>query len=468
AQSDIKSLSSKYFDVAISNSGSLFWDQVSSSTYKIPKGSASAPIFTSGIWLGGYNSKNQVVVAAQTYRQKGQTEFVAAPVGTGAVNSKYDKVWLLSKKMIESHIEDPTDPPSEILSWPAHGDSDNGEANDLAPFVDVNSNGIYEPVLGDYPLILGTQAAYFILSEADDKKYSNAEHGGFEIHCMAYINDNDTSAAVNRTLFLDYKVFNRSGEDYHDFYISEFNDYDIGYGLDDLIGCNQDLNCSFAYNGDDFDDGVTGYGSNVPAFACVFLNKNLDAHVLIEDDDIIAPSANKIYSLISDKGKFDYNGNPYKGTGLLDSNPSDRKSISSSFIGDFKAGEKICFNMAFVFGQSADVKNSVRALFNKIRSVKSYADLNQGNCFDGYNTLKPNSGVLNLELTTGYNGIKVLSDYYSGEINLYSISGKKVYSNYFTKNEWLSHQLNPGIYIAEILVVKGGNKVSRITKIVID
>src|ERR1044072_2322203 len=51
-------------------------------------------------------------------------------------------------------------PATDIMDWPAIGNM--GITHPLAPFVDVNSNGIYDPLTGgDYPLISGDQEIYW-------------------------------------------------------------------------------------------------------------------------------------------------------------------------------------------------------------------------------------------------------------------------------------------------------------------
>lgn len=52
-----------------------------------------------------------------------------------------------------------------IANWPAHGDVSKGQAYYLAPFVDNNNDGDYNPLDGDYPKIKGQQAIYYIYND---------------------------------------------------------------------------------------------------------------------------------------------------------------------------------------------------------------------------------------------------------------------------------------------------------------
>lgn len=62
-----------------------------------------------------------------------------------------------------------------------------GQAAQLADFVDINSDGIYNPSSGDYPCIKGDQAVFMIFN---DDRNVHGETGGqkmrFEFHAMLY------------------------------------------------------------------------------------------------------------------------------------------------------------------------------------------------------------------------------------------------------------------------------------------
>ena len=45
------------------------------------------------------------------------------------------------------------------------GDTSLGQAPYLAPFVDVDYDGLYNPALGDYPDVMGDQAIFFIFND---------------------------------------------------------------------------------------------------------------------------------------------------------------------------------------------------------------------------------------------------------------------------------------------------------------
>jgi len=56
-------------------------------------------------------------------------------------------------------VIDYTTATDDILNWPGNGDQSAGEPKILAPFFDANANGIYDPSLGDYPILDPTRPA---------------------------------------------------------------------------------------------------------------------------------------------------------------------------------------------------------------------------------------------------------------------------------------------------------------------
>ena len=96
----------------------------------------------------------------QQYRQGGN-DFWPGPldsIGPSIDSSScvlYDKIWKINRSEIEifkyewalGNVQNGTyTPVSDILSWPGNGDVSMGQAKNLAPFVDVNHNNIYDPL----------------------------------------------------------------------------------------------------------------------------------------------------------------------------------------------------------------------------------------------------------------------------------------------------------------------------------
>ncbi len=259
--------------------GCNFRDAASDHRYfEAPKGSGKQSSFAGSLWVGGHDQNNTLHMAGQTFLIKG-TDYFPGPVSnaTGYTNSaSWNKVWKITSSQITGFknwfLNQSSSPnyaiPSAILSWPGNGNTAYGQAAQLAPYVDYNNDGIYNPASGDYPCIKGDMAVFFIMN---DDQSSHAETGGLslkiEIHCMAY---SFTSAdeSINNSIFIDYKIFNRSNTNYDDVYLGTYDDFDIGEFGDDYMGCDIGKNLYYGYNGDNSD---SIYGTLIPALGVTYL-----------------------------------------------------------------------------------------------------------------------------------------------------------------------------------------------------
>lgn len=307
----------KYLDInrvkaGIMNRGDMWWGNggTGGPSYEVPK--SAIPLygvhsaFGGGLWIGGLDASNQLHIAAQTYRQDGN-DFWPGPLDTTtafidtvtAVN--YDKIWKVSTDDINTFLYQFSlgnvpltyTPTPDILSWPAKGTG--AKSRNLAPFVDANNNGIYDPLVGgDYPKIKGDQTLYFIFN---DNLGSHSQTGGLplgiEVHAMAYayscpsVLNGRTELAY--TTFYDYKIYNRSNYSYHDVSAGFWINVELGGYYDDYIGCSVNENLGFCYNADDNDDntaGSSGYELFPPAIGTTVLKGPLaPLNDLVDNDN---------------------------------------------------------------------------------------------------------------------------------------------------------------------------------------
>ncbi len=255
--------------------------------YYVPSNDIKSTIFQNTMWIGGLDADESLHMAAVRFNQLGE-EFWSGPLRVTDASTDiftvmdYHHVWKVSRADIEALIANPNgDIAEDILTWPAHGNVDDGFAEFLAPFVDVDGDGIYNPRNGDYPDILGDMTLYCIYNDNYDYNQngvvehteSGGEPLGIEIHCMLYGFNAPDDEILNNTLFMRQWIYNRSSNDYHDTYIGSWTDFDIGYARDDYNGCNVQHGYYYGYNADDFDgDGEPGsYGANPPAQVIMIL-----------------------------------------------------------------------------------------------------------------------------------------------------------------------------------------------------
>ncbi|OYT15076.1 MAG: hypothetical protein B7C24_14975 [Bacteroidetes bacterium 4572_77] len=250
--------------------------------YKYPYDEKTSTIYVQDIWIGGKDQNEDLHLAAEIYQRHG-VDYWSGPLSddglaqTDSINAgKWFRTWKVAKTEVVKHINNYQNPdyqiPEAIETWPAHGDIK--QADFLAPFVDVDLDNEYHPENGDYPLIKGDESIFFIFNDHLEHTETGGLPLGVEIHCMAWAyEDTKGQDALNNTIFMSYKFFNRSMQTYYDTYIGLFTDFDIGYYGDDFIGCDVENGNYYAYNGKPIDGNgqSSHYGENPPSQAVSIL-----------------------------------------------------------------------------------------------------------------------------------------------------------------------------------------------------
>lgn len=243
------------------------------------------------LWIGGFDQGNNYHLMAPTYGQWGNDAFAGPGMATynAVTDAKWNRVWNITKDEVDAHIanykSDGYVMPEVIANWPANGDVAAGQMAVMAPYFDADKNGKYEPAKGDYPVIKGDQAIYFIYN---DHRGNHGETGGaklgVEIHGMAYaFKTNKRDEAFNNTVFVEYDIFNRSNNDYRDVYIGLFNDLDMGDPFNDYLGVDVNRNTFFAYNAKADDNEFKGIADD-PHMSVKFLNEGLNGFIAYDND----------------------------------------------------------------------------------------------------------------------------------------------------------------------------------------
>lgn len=238
-----------------------------------------------------YNNLNSIVYSASSqvvskdasgtvyYGTNYRIDHLAGPYTTNSmydqvIEAKFNRGFLVSKQMIIDHLDAVSTgipnyvAPHAIRNWPAHGDVSKGQAADLAPFVDVNGNGQYEPYLGDYPSIYGDQC---FLSVSHSRSNLTASDG-IEMHTYLYSIDCN-EASFENTLFKKVIIYSRK-LDLDSVFIAETDDVDLGNYADDYAGTHVELGMTYFYNGDAYDEdnsGSIGFKEKIPAFGIMNL-----------------------------------------------------------------------------------------------------------------------------------------------------------------------------------------------------
>ncbi|MEZ5045498.1 MAG: hypothetical protein R2831_00755 [Chitinophagaceae bacterium] len=278
------------------NGGDMWWDRPTGSAYyEVPKNSNKHSLFAGSIWVGGYDhTTGTLKVAAQTYRQTGN-DYWSGPLDENNGYSiafqtcaDWDRFWKINASDITAFksIYNESDPlsvrqntiqqsgsvPDVIKEWPAKGNQTIKSAGgnliaapqrDMAEFVDIDNDGIYNWEYGDYPKISGDQYIWWIFNDKGDAKTETTSDAiGLEIHTAAFAFA--TNDCLNEATFYNYKVHNFSTSQLDSTFFATWCDADLGYAFDDYVGCDTSRGLGILYNGDSYDEGAQGYGFDLP------------------------------------------------------------------------------------------------------------------------------------------------------------------------------------------------------------
>jgi len=450
AQQTMDTLNGNSVAAIIFDEGRLFSNtNIVTPGYEFPAGSGNYLIFSTGFWFGGTNQNGDLKLASQLFGI--EREYVRGPVSstgdyldTSYIYAYESGIWTVRKSEIIYHIDNYNQlgyvAPDVILNWPGNGNSSIGVAAQLAPYIDVNNNGIYEPYLGDYPCIKGDMASYQIFHENHQQAYNNGNKIGAEIHIMVYqIQSNNF---IDSTTFIDVKAINRGQNSFNDFKSTVFMDPDVGFNQDDYIGSAPANNLVYAYNGDNFDEGgngAPGYSNTPPAVGFMSLNKDFEYSWFFNRADLGIPATsdpsspadywNYMNGKWLDGSDWTYlgngyggtvptqhimDGNPYLGTGWTELNADgngtpnpmgDRRFFATSIEETFNPGDTLIYNYAIIVNRQGDHLENVQGLINYADSVQNYFDNNSFSCVqqgtgvvDNFDNEKENL-KLNFEIT---------------------------------------------------------------------
>ena len=302
-------------------SGDFWWDG-QFARYEIPVNSGKHSVYAGSIWIGGLTDNNNLKVAAMTYRQTG-VDFWPGPLDgekeifndvTGQfepnpnygltsieVCSEYDEHFKVSlaevSEFYSNCINGNFQEIESIMKWPGNGV--NGELNTmLAPYVDLNNNGRYEPELCEYPaydlqsgadclgrdILFGDETIFWVYNDRGNiHTESGSEAIGLELQTQAF--GFATNDEINDMTFYNFKILNRSVENLNETFFGTWVDSDVGWYNDDFVGCDVARGLGYTYNGDAEDEGAAGYGANPPALGMDFFRGPLaDANDGVDND----------------------------------------------------------------------------------------------------------------------------------------------------------------------------------------
>ncbi|MCB0482639.1 MAG: T9SS type A sorting domain-containing protein [Flavobacteriales bacterium] len=524
---EFKKIDINNINAGINANGRLFTTPYSTfkAQFEVPKGDSTHAIFQSNLWVSAKDNSGKLYVAAEKY--------TGADFYSGTVNTNFTKyrspITKINQSEIDNHIANHTQTgyklPDNIKYWPANGDSTLGESKDLAPFVDDNINGYYDPENGDYPWIKGDQAVYFIYNDmADTHSASGGVPIGLEIHGMVYGWNKPNDTALHNTVFIDYTLINRATRDYDSVKVGQFVDFDLGCPQDDYIGCDSLHNTIFIYNGDSIDEdcnGVKGFGANPPVVAMKYLSDSLNSFAYFNnnqsvngDPNIASEYHNYLHAKWKDttdlvyggtghissggtfKTKYMFTGDPANGTGWTEQSSGnflgDRRGLATIPSFSLKKGERKTLTLAFGYarqtGANSNYLYSIAESKTNLEKAKSFVAANPNPAAPviatKWSPVPPsmiddqiNPGdTTSIDMHQLKNEIKIYpnpnngvfhvqSDQDLNSIQIINLNGQLVYSKRLyddKRNVILAPNLNSGIYFLRYEFETGGKGHSRI------
>ena len=247
--------------------------------FSVTDKNSNAPlIFNAQIWLGGKGPNGELSIFFDTFNSSGN-------LSAGQINGTNPKsIFKVTKAEIDNHkinfAQSGYTMPAGIKDWPTQSSTYLGEKVEMAPYVDVDNNGVYNPSGGDYPNIIGDQVIYMIINDESSETSIKAE-----IHYMIYGFQGMGNDYLSNSFFVSARIHNRGTTLLSEAAMGMWADFDLGDPRDDYMGTDTIARVLYAYNANNQDQsggGNIGFGENPPAVGlksvCLPMNRS---HVYI-------------------------------------------------------------------------------------------------------------------------------------------------------------------------------------------
>jgi hypothetical protein len=324
--------------MVVKNTGSFAYDTNSGGAgLEFPKGTAKTAVFAAGLWLGALvNGGVRVSVAeySDDFEPGAIVGGVSEPDNAALKVYKLNRVYLTADGAVDVATRDA-----------ALADYNAGAVPRGAPAVSVQPDGSLN--------ILGDQMMWSVYN--DLKPGRNNAHNAASSALPLGVEIQQTTFAFSRqgplgnTVFMKYRIENKSSNTLTDAYVSQWSDPDLGGFIDDLVGCDTVLSVGFVYNATNNDE---QYGTAAPCVGYDFLQGPMVGGTPLglasfnkypngggPQDSVEtynymqglngdgSPLINDVTGLPT---RFNVSGDPVANTGWLDASPSDRRLMLSS------------------------------------------------------------------------------------------------------------------------------------------
>lgn len=280
----------------LAHGNTLWWERYNQK----PPASQATMLYSGSIWIGGLGPSGNLKLSAEIHEFAfGSSGAAPGPYFENGMSDPllcetFNTHWRVTRSQIQAFKLDFEDNGvinnnhPAITSWPGKGNPNFSSLfgvtlpfQSIAPFVDMDGDGLYNPSHGDYPDIKGDDAVWWIFHDDNttDATPSNSSPVNFEVQVMAYAFYDD-DPVLNNTTFYEITLVNKSNEPLESAYVGLFLDADVGCGADDYVGCLPSKRLAFAYNADALDGqtacfcdgGVSTFCDNIPVLGVKLLD----------------------------------------------------------------------------------------------------------------------------------------------------------------------------------------------------
>jgi len=409
--------------------GSVFKDGMEGYFIPLQPGLAEKTLLHgSGLWMAGINAAGNLTGAAML-DQSSDFRPGALPVPADESAGNLTQIWRLNCGDIAGHLQDFSDngvvdaPNARVFGFPVKDNNFFSSYNEpdyslppgnrgLAGYFDSTQDAVYNPDAGEYPVLDVRGCPLINTMEEMTWSVSNdllsAPHPSgwatmnMELQMQAFVFKSTVESALNNTLFVKYKLINRSEETLDSCFVGVYNNIAIGNPADDFIGIIPEKQLVFAYNGDENDE--EGFGSAIPVLGIDLLRAPLapvgtgvvelawSSAVSMPDPANLGPA--EMYNLLNGRladgspapnGGLMYAGDPNDAASNSEiaagNTPGKRRSLMS--VGPFTlfpgAVNEVILAYHYSYVPGNTVLQQLETLFQQSDEIHSLFD----NCFSG-------------------------------------------------------------------------------------
>jgi hypothetical protein len=269
--------------------GDMWYDAATyNASCEYPKGTGKHATYAGSLWTVANDGLGNDYTTAQVYRGSG-IDYWPGPLDAAgtcsyATSEKWARIWKVSHTDINSFkslsSRTVSTVPKNILEWPAKGNlyAKGGSGmsltitEDMAPFIDTDGDGLYDPIKGDYPQIKGDQMLWWIFND-NGVTHTSSKGTPFKIEYRAVAYAYSRGGTLDNVVYYEFDMRNKSSIRYLDFRFGLFSDADLGGPFDDYIAFDSTHRMGILYNSriPDAPNGANSYGDHPPLVGVSFI-----------------------------------------------------------------------------------------------------------------------------------------------------------------------------------------------------